>query len=248
MESESIQSNKRKSELNESKGTPSIERASIGGLETRIDSLEEKFIERKDRRVMAFFDEVGINVYQAFCPAIAHRAIANGTFGEGFSLHRMTWIKPSFGWMLHRSNYAESKNQEVILQIKMCHQGFLSLLRQSCLAIYDPEVYRSPDNWKKDLKRFPTRIQWDPDRSLTNALIPNQRAIQVGIAAKLVPSYVKDWIIGVTDVTAIAKDIKERRQQGGSRQLSHPFQEREYEVGPEIMIKLGMITSDFVRD
>ena len=45
-----------------------------------------------------------ITVYQAYGPEIAP-AMAAGTFVPPFSRDRMTWIKPSFGWMMHRSGW-----------------------------------------------------------------------------------------------------------------------------------------------
>ncbi|HBB34945.1 MAG TPA: hypothetical protein DDZ80_20145 [Cyanobacteria bacterium UBA8803] len=38
-----------------------------------------------------------------------------GNFGKGFSLHRMTWIKPSLGWMLYRSGYATKRTHPIKL-------------------------------------------------------------------------------------------------------------------------------------
>ena len=58
------------------------------------------------RKIFANYDEEGIYVYQAFKPTIVAAALKHGTFDKGFSLDRMTWIKPSFGWMLYRSGYA----------------------------------------------------------------------------------------------------------------------------------------------
>jgi hypothetical protein len=36
-------------------------------------------------------------------PAFAEAAVAAQRFVNPFSLSRMTWIKPSFLWMMHRS-------------------------------------------------------------------------------------------------------------------------------------------------
>ncbi len=74
-----------------------------------------------ERQIYAAFDEDGIYVYQAFQRKIVDAALLKGTFGEGFQMNRMTWIKPSFGWMLYRSGYATKPNQEAILKIRLSH-------------------------------------------------------------------------------------------------------------------------------
>jgi len=49
------------------------------------------------RQIFANYDFDGIYVYQAFKPSIVEAALEKGTFGKGFGLDRMTWIKPSTG-------------------------------------------------------------------------------------------------------------------------------------------------------
>jgi len=46
--------------------------------------------------ILAQFDEQSIVVYQAYRPAIGRFAASHGYFGAGFSLTRMSWIKPNF--------------------------------------------------------------------------------------------------------------------------------------------------------
>lgn len=79
-------------------------------------------------QVLAEYDDDGIYIYQAFKDNIVDAALKKGTFGEGFSLDRMTWIKPSFGWMLYRSGYATKKRQTRIVKVKMTHEGFQEIL------------------------------------------------------------------------------------------------------------------------
>jgi hypothetical protein len=42
-------------------------------------------------------------VYQAYTAQIAVPAVAAGRFVDPFSRARMTWIQPSFLWMMYRS-------------------------------------------------------------------------------------------------------------------------------------------------
>ena len=68
--------------------------------------------EEQERKIYAKFDDKTIRVYQAYNNVIADEAIKLGTFGEHFSLTRMTWIKPSFLWMMYRCGWTEKENQE----------------------------------------------------------------------------------------------------------------------------------------
>jgi hypothetical protein len=63
-------------------------------------------------------------VYQAYSPEIADAAVRAGTFVPPFSLDRMTWIKPSFGWMMHRCGWATKPGQERVLAIQISRAGF----------------------------------------------------------------------------------------------------------------------------
>jgi len=67
---------------------------------------EDKIFERKIR---AFYTKDFIRVYQAYSDDIADSAIENGTFvSPPFSMTRMTWIKPSFLWMMYRSGWGKN--------------------------------------------------------------------------------------------------------------------------------------------
>lgn len=63
--------------------------------------------------------------YQAFNNEIADWALANQIYAgcPAFKPLRMTWIKPSFAWVLFRSGYGRKGNQERILRIKIGHEA-----------------------------------------------------------------------------------------------------------------------------
>src|SRR5438105_2783187 len=65
-----------------------------------------------------------LTVYQAYGPEIAEPALLTGTLLDPFSRNRMTWIKPSFLWMMHRSSWATKRGQEFVLAIDMLKVGF----------------------------------------------------------------------------------------------------------------------------
>jgi len=93
------------------------------------------------RQVRAVFDDRTITVYQAYSPAIAEPAIAAGRLVPPFKLDRMTWIKPSFLWMMYRSGWATTPGQERVLAIQITRDGFEWALSSSSLSHQDPTVY-----------------------------------------------------------------------------------------------------------
>ncbi|MFN8395516.1 MAG: DUF4291 family protein [Bacteroidia bacterium] len=150
------------------------------------------------------FDEEGVYVYQAFSPHIVANAVELGTFGKGFGLDRTSWIKPSFGWTLQRSEYATKHRMEAIARIKVHHWAWFEMLQSSAPAHYDPNIYANELEWNAALKRCQVVMQWDPDRNLDGR--PNGRpAIQLGLKAEILPRYVNEFIIGVEDVTELAR-------------------------------------------
>lgn len=157
--------------------------------------------------VLAAHDERTITVYQAYAPAIGEAAAEAQTLRvPGFSLTRMTWIKPSFLWMMYRSGWGSKPDQECVLAITMTREGFDRLCAASTLASFDPTVHASHEDWKRSLAERPNRIQWDPDKDLS--LRPmERRAVQLGIAARWVPAFTDEMIVMIEDRTAFAHDV-----------------------------------------
>ena len=86
------------------------------------------------RQVRALHDEETLVVYQAYSPAIAEPALAAGTFVAPFKRERMTWIKPSFLWMMYRCGWATKPDQERVLAITITRAGFEWALAHSSLS------------------------------------------------------------------------------------------------------------------
>jgi hypothetical protein len=190
-----------------------------------------------ERQIYAAYDDEGIFVYQAFSPQTVQAALAKGTFSTGFSLDRMTWIKPSFGWMLYRSGYATKTRQQGILKIKLKHEGFLAILRQSVETSHDSQVFPTIDDWKRALRNSDVRHQWDPDRNLRLGKL-SRRAIQIGIQGATVRHYVNDWIIGLEEVTELAHQIQAAAKM---KQVFPPvLLERVYPIEPDLVHSLGI--------
>jgi hypothetical protein len=161
-----------------------------------------------DRQVRALFDERTLTVYQAFRPEIADPALAAGTFVAPFKTDRMTWIKPSFLWMMYRCGWAEKAGQERVLAIRVWRDEFDRALAGSCLSHFRPELHDDRDTWRERLSASPVRVQWDPERNLRLERLP-WRTIQVGLSGPSVTAYLTTWIAGITDVTPLARRIRE---------------------------------------
>ncbi|MEQ7011390.1 DUF4291 domain-containing protein [Actinopolymorpha sp. B17G11] len=161
------------------------------------------------RQVRAAFDTETIIVYQAYGHEIADAALAAGTFVAPFSMSRMTWIKPSFLWMMYRCGWASKPGQERVLAIRMRRTGFEAALRESCLSHFDPAHHKTRDAWRRALVTCPVRVQWDPERTTEGQPLP-YRSLQVGLSGSAVTRFVTDWIQGIGDIT----DSLEDRRQG----------------------------------
>lgn len=192
------------------------------------------------KQILAEYDDDGVYVYQAFKPSIVASALEAGTFDKGFSLDRMTWIKPSFGWMLYRSSYATAHRQEGILKIKISHDGFLTILRDAIATSYNPDLHEERIQWQDALRHSKVRYQWDPDRDLRTRKL-DRRAIQLGIRGEMVYRYVHEWIIGLEEATHLAHAIKDAIDARYDRLPSAP-ELQVYPVDDELQLTLGMLS------
>ena len=161
-----------------------------------------------ERLIRAAYTTGTITVYQAYGPEIADPAVAAGTFVAPFSRDRMTWIKPSFGWMMYRSGWAAKPGQERILAIEISRTGLEWALAHSCLSHYSPQVHTSSDAWATVKDSSPVRIQWDPDRAITGERL-SRRAIQIGLSGEAVRHYCDNWIRSITDITATVHQLEQ---------------------------------------
>lgn len=118
----------------------------------------------------------------------------------------MTWIKPSFLWMMYRLGWATKENQEHILAIKIKREGFEWALQNSCLSHFDKDTHLTQDNWKKLLHSSPVRVQWDPEKDIFLQPLP-YRSIQIGLSGVAVEKYINEWIVSIEDITEYCKSI-----------------------------------------
>lgn len=159
-----------------------------------------------EKQIRAVFDEQTITVYQAYKKDIALPAVANQKFVPPFKMERMTWIKPSFLWMMYRAGWATKEGQEHILAVKIKREGFEWALQNCCLSHFDSSLFVSHEEWKNKLFASPVRLQWDPEKDIHLQNL-NYRSIQIGLTGIAVEQYVNDWIVAIDDVTPLCKNI-----------------------------------------
>jgi hypothetical protein len=167
----------------------------------------------ENKEIRAVFDERTIIVYQAYRKEISLPAVENQRFVHPFKMDRMTWIKPSFLWMMSRSGWATKEGQEHILSIKIKREGFDWALEKGCLSYFDKTLYENEQTWKKQLNNSPVRIQWDPEKDIhLNNL--SHRSIQIGLSGIAVRKYVNEWIVSIEDITDYCKSVHQLILQG----------------------------------
>ncbi|MFE7414756.1 DUF4291 domain-containing protein [Streptomyces laurentii] len=162
--------------------------------------------------IRADYDARTIVVYQAYAPAIADAALRAGRFVTPFSFHRMTWIKPSFMWLMHRSNWARKPGQERVLAVRMTREGWEEVLSQAVLTTADPAA----------VAQAAVHVQWDPERSQRGAAL-NHYSIQVGIGRHLIRTFADDWVVGITDLTPQVRKASALIQAGRAPQARRLF-------------------------
>jgi hypothetical protein len=191
------------------------------------------------RQIRARYTETSITVYQAYPPAIAEPALAAGRFVPPFQRDRMTWIKPSFLWMMYRCGWATKPGQERVLAVELTRRGFEWALDHACLSHFDPDHDADHRAWQQRLRVSPVRVQWDPERSLRLGPLP-YRSLQVGLGREAVDHYVDEWIVSLTDVTALARSIRDRLDAGDERAAEgHLPAERPYPLPTRTATVIG---------
>ncbi len=191
------------------------------------------------RQVRAQFTDETITVYQAYSPEIAGPAVAAGRFVPPFRRERMTWVKPSFLWMMYRCGWATKPGQERVLAVRLSRAGFEQALSQACLSGFDRNVHAAAQDWSRQLKRASVRVQWDPERSVNLDRLP-YRSLQMGLSGEAVDHYVDEWIHDLEDVTKTAQAVRDLVRAGdraAARELL-PV-ETAYPLPPDLAAVIG---------
>ncbi|WP_026928477.1 DUF4291 domain-containing protein [Glycomyces tenuis] len=192
------------------------------------------------RQIRAVHDSDTVTVYQAYDPAIASPALAAQTFVAPFKRERMTWIKPSFLWMMYRCGWAAKPGQRRVLAIAIARDGFEWALAHSCPS--HPADDEDHGAWRSRLAASPVRVQWDPERDLRlNRL--EHRSIQIGLSGEAVDRYADAWIASITDVTGLARTIAEHLAAGRTDEARSALPpERPYPLPEHLAAHIGATT------
>ncbi|QHC20350.1 DUF4291 domain-containing protein [Streptomyces sp. GS7] len=158
------------------------------------------------RRIRALHTAETVTVYQAYAPALGLPAARDGRFPAAWKRDRMTWIKPSFLWMMYRCGWGTKADQETVLAVEIDRAGFDWALGNACLSHHDPGEYPDRAAWQRELRRSPARVQWDPERDLRLRPLP-YRSLQLGLAGEASRRYADAWTVGIRDVTALAREV-----------------------------------------
>lgn len=193
----------------------------------------------KLHEIRADYDRTSVVVYQAYGPHIGEPAVEHGRFVPPFSRSRMTWIKPSFLWMMERCGWAGKPGQEMVLAVRISREGWEDALSQAVLTNPDRRLYRSSDEWRDEFRHAKTRVQWDPERTLRGQKM-EARSIQVGLSRHVIDQYADEWVLEIKDLTPTVHKIHKLVRDGDSTKAAALLpRERAYPVSPELAGRIG---------
>jgi hypothetical protein len=208
---------------------------------SRIDAVAPASTSCPIHQIRARFDDTTVTVYQAYNENIARAAVSGNTLRvPGFKTERMTWIKPSFNWMLYRAGYGlKDPGQQKILAITLQREAFDALLAQGVLAQFVATIHETEEQWRASKAASSVTVQWDPERDIKRDRLAH-RAIQIGLKSSAVETYL-DGIVAIEDVTELAHEIAMLLAQGEiqTAQGLAP-QEVPYPCDPETERQLGI--------
>jgi hypothetical protein len=116
----------------------------------------------------------------------------------------MSWIKPSFLWMMYRSGWGTKPGQEVILAIWLKRTAFTAILERAVTAKYKSDLYSTKAQWQQAVQRSDVRLQWDLDHTPKGRRLA-RRAIQLGLRGKILAAYAQDWILHIEDISELVR-------------------------------------------
>ncbi|MEU7435090.1 DUF4291 domain-containing protein [Streptomyces sioyaensis] len=155
--------------------------------------------------------------------------------------HCLTWIKPSFLWMMYRCGWGEKADQETVLAVEIDRDGFDWALRQACLSHYDPDEHPDRGAWQRELKGSPARVQWDPERDLQLRPL-SYRSLQLGLSGEASRRYADEWTVAIRDVTPLAREIRARVRSGETAAAAALLPEERPYPAPEGTPGLGRVS------
>jgi Domain of unknown function (DUF4291) len=193
----------------------------------------------RTHEIRADHDRTSIVVYQAYRPEIGRPAVEQGRFVPPFFRDRMTWIKPSFRWLMARSGWARKPGQEMILAVRISRDGWEEALSQAVLTHADRRVYRDSAEWRAAFDHARVRVQWDPERTLRGQPL-DARSIQVGLSRHVIDRYADEWILDIQDMTPLVHRIQRLLHDGETAKAATLVpRERVYPLDPGLARRIG---------
>ncbi len=175
------------------------------------------------RHILAQFDANSIVVYQAYNAAISQFVVKNGFFGGEFSFDRMSWIKPNFLWMMYRSGWAQKRNQENILALRIRRAFFEELLECAVESSFRNSTISKEEEWKAALQASRVRLQWDPDHDPSGKSVL-RRALQLGLRGDILRRFGTDELLEVVDLTDFVKTQFLELESTGDSEIVTPME------------------------
>lgn len=168
-------------------------------LEKYSDYVER--LPKSGKQIIGYQEDDLIVVYQAYHEKTVEFAVKNQFLGGSrFSYERMSWIKPNFLWMMYRCGWAEKENQKRVIAIWLKKSDFEGILEKAVYSSFNPQIYKSEEDWKNHLQNSEVRLQWDPDHDpFGNKL--ERKAIQLGLKGEALENFGKKQIVKIEDIT-----------------------------------------------
>ncbi|MDF1664843.1 MAG: DUF4291 domain-containing protein [Planctomycetota bacterium] len=190
--------------------------------------------------IRASYDKESLVLWQAFSDKIAAPALRAQAFVEPFSFRRMTWIKPSFAWLMHRSRWGQKDQQTKILAVHISRSAWERALAMGVLTDPHPGVYGSAEDWRRQFESAKVHIQWDTERDLRGQARPHY-SIQVGLSRHVIEDYAQNWILRIEDFTPRVRKIRELIKRGKRSSVSKLlYREKPYPLPGNIARGLGI--------
>ncbi|SHN36762.1 protein of unknown function [Actinacidiphila paucisporea] len=108
--------------------------------------------------------------------------------------------------MMYRCGWGTKEGQETVLAVEISREGFEWALTHACLSHYEHGLHTDRATWKRQLKRAPSRVQWDPERDLHLRPLAH-RSLQLGLTGEAAHLYSDEWTVSIADITPLARSV-----------------------------------------
>lgn len=180
---------------------------------------QQQFWPESGKHILAQFDDEHIVLYQDVPNSIGDHAVKFQKFGGDFDFKRINWVKTSFLWSMHGSNWGRKTGQETTLAMWIPLPNFRQLLDKAVHSFYQPGLYNDRNEWSEAIGSSEVRLQWDPDRDPIGTQLRRQ-TIQLGLRGRTLNSFATEWVIRIENVSDLV--IQQRNNLTEFSQLSIP--------------------------